>query len=90
MTEPPIEDEIRTLAERIAAGPDEVADLAADAVQLYRRERMIVLGLIGVDAMVSGDDREVAEIDPRLRAPRERLRDRLRALLAWGKEPGRM
>jgi len=40
MTERPIEDELRELAEQVAAGPDDVADMGADAAAVYRRERM--------------------------------------------------
>jgi len=52
MSKCPLEDEIRELAEQLAAAPDVVADLAADAATLYRRERMLVLGMAAVDAMV--------------------------------------
>ena len=87
---PELHDELRTLAEQIAACEDDaVAEFAADAADRYRAERLIVLGLHGVDAMVGGGP-EIAEDDPRLEAVRVRLRDRLRALVEWGKKTGRM
>jgi hypothetical protein len=83
-------DELRRLAEQVASGPDDVAEFAADVAQIYRRERMVILGLAAVDAMVRGDEREIDESDPRLVAVRERLRDRLKVLLVWARDTGRM
>lgn len=85
-----LHEELRTLAEQIAACEDDaVAEFAADAADRYRAERLIVLGMHGVDAMVSGGP-EIPEDDPRLEAVRVRLRDRLRAILAWARGSGRM
>ena len=89
MPERPI-DELRELAEAIASGPDDVADFGADAAALYRRERFVALGLLGVTAMIDHDERAIDEQHPRLVAVRERLRDRLRELLAWARATGRM
>jgi hypothetical protein len=60
----PVIAEVRDLADQLAAGPDEVADLAADAARLYRREREIALGLAGVDAMLRGEEEETREAPP--------------------------
>ena len=90
MSERPIEDELRELAEAIASGPDDVADFGADAAALYRRERFVALGLLGVTAMIDDDERAIDEQHPLLVAVRERLRDRLRELLTWAKATGRM
>ena len=90
MSERPINDELHELAEAIASGPDDVADFGADAAALYRRERLVALGLLGVAAMIDDDERAIDEQHPLLVAVRERLRDRLRELLAWAKATGRM
>ena len=89
MSEQPI-DELRELAEAIASGPDDVADFGADAAALYRRERLVALGLLGLAAMIDDDERAIDEQHPLLVAVRERLRDRLRELLAWARATGRM
>jgi len=86
----PLTTEIADLAKQIAEGPDDVADLAADAVTIYRRERMIAMGLAAVDSMIQDGPDDIDESDPRLVAVREKLRDRLRGLLTWAKETGRM
>jgi hypothetical protein len=87
----PLHDEIRQLAEQVAAidNPD-VIDSAASIAAWYRRERFVTLGLAAVDSMVTDGPEEIDENDPRLVAVRERLRDRLRGLLAWAGETGRM
>jgi len=90
MTECPIEAEIRALAGELAAAPDVVGDLAGDAALLYRRERMMALGMAAVDAMVQDGPQEISENDERLRAVRKRFRDRLQALLSWARTTGRM
>ena len=90
MPERPIDDELRELAEAITSGPDDVADFGADAAALYRRERLVALGLLDVTAMVNDDERAIDEQHPLLVAVRERLRDRLRELLAWARATGRM
>jgi len=87
----PLVAEIRELAEQIAAGPDDnVADLGAVIAEMYRRERAPIIALLNVDAMVREDERLPDEHDPRLVAVRERFRDRLRSLVAWAKETGRL
>ena len=91
MTEKPLHEELRELAEQVAACDDEdVIDSAASLVTLYKRERFITLGLAAVDSMVTDGPEEIDENDPRLVAVRERLRDRLKALIAWAKEAGKM
>jgi hypothetical protein len=97
MPEPdPLHDEIRQLAQQIAAIENEdVIDSAAGIAAWYRRERFVVLGLQAVDSMVHPGAPEQAEVeideaDPRLEAIRVRLRDRLKGLLAWARESGRI
>src|SRR5262249_24348575 len=90
MTERPIEEELRDLAQQIAAGPDKVAEFAAIHAADYRARRAVILGMLNVDAMVAGDDRPINEQHPHLVALRVQLRDRLRGLLAWARETGRM
>jgi hypothetical protein len=91
----PLHDEIRQLAEQVAAidNPD-VIDSAASIAAWYRRERFAVLGLIAVDSMVDSYAPAQAEVpidenDPRLQSVRIRLKDRLAALLKWARETGR-
>jgi hypothetical protein len=86
---PELHDEIRRLAEQIAAGPDDVADLGAVVAVWYSRERLVALGLATVNSMVSNGP-EIDENDPRLVAVQERFRDRLRELVRWAREAGRM
>jgi hypothetical protein len=83
-----LEDEIRQLAEQVAAGPDEVADLGAEVAAVYRRERQDALDQAGISAFLSGAE-EIDEQHPALVAVREKLRDRLKSLLAWARESGR-
>ena len=83
-----LEDDVRDLVRQLEAAPDEVAELAADAANIYRRERIVLTGMEAVDSMVEG--REVNENDPRLEAARRRFLDRLKALLTWARETGRM
>jgi hypothetical protein len=52
MPERSLEDESRELAEKIAAGPDDVAEFAAIHAETYRQRRAVVLGMLHVDAMV--------------------------------------
>lgn len=47
----------------------------------------MALGLGAADTMLGGP--EIDEADPRLVGVRERLRDRLKGLLAWARETGR-
>ena len=90
MTERPIEQELRDLAEQISAGPDEVAEFAAIHAADYRARRAVVLGMLNVDATVACDERPIDEQHPQLVSLRGELRDRLRGLLAWARETGRM
>lgn len=90
MTERPIEDELRALAEQIASGPDDVAEFAAVHAETYREQRALIRGMLSVDAMVAGYEGEADEQHPSLVALRVQLRDRLRRLLAWARETGRM
>ena len=90
MTEQPIEDELRDLAEQLVAGPDDVAEFAAIHAQTYKRERAIILGMLQIDAMVADDGREIDEQHPHLVAVRARFRDRLKSLLQWARETGRV
>jgi DNA-binding IclR family transcriptional regulator len=86
-----LDEEIRQLAEQVAAIDNEdVIDSAASIAAWYRRERLVALGLAAVDSMVTAGPEEIDEQDPRLVAVRERLRERLRALLAWARETGRL
>jgi uncharacterized membrane protein YccC len=85
----PLHDELRQLAEQIAAGRDDVADLGAEVAAVYRQERQAALDQVGISAFLRGQE-EIDENDPRLVAVRERLRDRLRSLLAWARQTGRM
>ena len=88
---PELNDEIRELAEQVAASTDEdVLDSGASIAAWYRRERLIALGLAAVDSMVSGGPEEIDENDSRLVAVRERLRDRLRELLEWARKAGKL
>ncbi len=83
--------DVRNLAQQVAACEDEdVADFGGCIAKPYDRERMVALGLIGIDLMVSGQEREPDEYAPRLVACRERMRDRLKTLLAWAKVTRRM
>jgi len=61
---------------------------ARDAAMCGIVESLITLA--ADDSMVQGGPEEVNEDDPRLVAVRERMRDRLRALLAWARENGRL
>jgi hypothetical protein len=90
MTNHPLDDEIRELADQLRSAPDDVLDLAADVATRYRRERLIALGLAAVDSLIQDDEREIDENDPRLVAVRERFRDRLRGLLDWARAQGRL
>jgi hypothetical protein len=86
----PLHDEIRQLAEQVAASTNEdVLDSGESIAAWYRRERFVVLGLAAVDSMVS-DGPEIDESDTRLVAVRERLRDRLREVVRWARETGRL
>jgi xanthine dehydrogenase YagR molybdenum-binding subunit len=67
------------------AGDDVVAELARDAVQLYQRERLAILGMAAIDEGVS-DAPPVHVQYPRLVHSRARLRDRLRGLLEWSRK----
>lgn len=90
MPEIPLNDEIRIAAVRVAAiQDDDVADFGSCIARMYRREREVVLALIGIDAMVSGEERDHDEEEPRLVAVRRRMRDRLHGLLAWARLTGR-
>ena len=82
MTERPIEEELRDMAEQIIASTDDVAEFAAIHAETYRVRRAVAIGMLQVDAMVAGDDRGIDEQHPQLVALREYLRDRLRGLLA--------
>ncbi len=83
MPEPdPLIKEIRQIAEQVPGGPDAVARLGADLAAWYRHERLIALGLANGDAVDADGPERIDEDDPRLALARERLRDRLRALLA--------
>jgi hypothetical protein len=87
----PLHEEIRCLAEQVAAIDNEdVIDSAASIAAWYRRERLVTLGLAAVDSMVTDGPEEIDENDPRLVAVRQRLRDRLMTLLAWARETGRL
>ncbi len=90
MTEQPIEDELRRLAEQILAGPDDVAEFAAIHADIYKEQRLIILGMLEVDAMVAGNQGEIDEQHPCLVALRGQFRDRLRRLLAWARDTGRL
>ncbi len=90
MTDRSIEDELRELAEQITTGPDDVAEFAAVHAQTYREQRLLILGMLNVDAMVAGDHREIGEQHPLLVGLRMDLRDRLRRLIAWARQTGRM
>jgi len=90
MTDRPIEDELRELAEEIVAGPDDVAEFAAIHAETYRVRRAVIIGMLHVDAMIAEEDRGIDEQHPQLVVLREDLRNRLRGLLAWAKETGRM
>jgi hypothetical protein len=90
MTDRPIEDDIHELAQQIAAGPDDVAEFAAIHAEAYRERRAMALALLNVDAMIADDGREIDEQHPSLVALRVELRDRLRGLLAWARESGRI
>lgn len=91
-----LHEEIRQLAEQVAAIENEdVIDSAASIAAWYRRETFVALGLAAVDSMTQPDAPAYAEVTldeagPRLEAVRVRLRDRLKALLAWAKDTGRM
>lgn len=86
----PLHEEIRQLAEQVAAIDNEdVIDSAASIAAWYRRERLVALGLAAVDSMVSDGPEHIDENDPRLAVVRERLRDRLKSLLEWARETGR-
>ena len=57
--------DIKELAEQLAGGPEDLADLMADAARLYRRDRFVALGLIAVDSMVTDGPEEIDEQNPR-------------------------
>ncbi|MCI0457791.1 MAG: hypothetical protein L0Z62_12555 [Gemmataceae bacterium] len=91
MSDQPLLDELRDLARRLASTDDEDVRDSADIIcRDYRRERLVAVGLAAVESMVNDGPDEVDEDDPLLEAVRVRLRDRLRALLLWAKETGRM
>ena len=90
MSERPIEDELRDLAEQIVAGPDDVAEFAAIHAAIYGERRAVIHGMLNVDAMVAGEEREIDEQHPLLVGLRRDLRDRLRRLLAWARKTGRL
>jgi hypothetical protein len=56
----------------------------------YRVRQAIVLGMLNVDVMLAGDEREIDEQHSQLVTRRVDLRDRLRRLLAWAWETGRL
>jgi hypothetical protein len=85
----PIQDEIREIAEQIAAGPGDVADLGAEITAWYRRHRQNALDLAGISAFLA-DGEEIDESHPFLVDGRRQLRDRSRKLLTWARETGRM
>src|SRR4051812_35074555 len=71
LTENPLHDELRELAEQVVSSTDEdVLSSGEDIARLYRRERMVALGLAAVDAMVSDGPDQILEDDPRLVAVR--------------------
>jgi hypothetical protein len=56
---------------------------------------MAALGMAAVDSMLEPGSPAQAEVeideqDPRLLSCRERLRDRLKSLLAWARQTGRL
>jgi hypothetical protein len=77
------------MAEQIAAGPGNVADLGAEIAAWCRRHRQNALDLAGISAFLA-DGEEIDESHPMLVAGRTALRDRLKNLLAWARETGRM
>jgi hypothetical protein len=85
-----VENTLHALTAALEHAPGEVLDLAADAVRIYRRERLVAFGLAAVDSMVKDGPEQIDENDPQLQAARARLRDRLTALLAWARSTGRM
>ncbi|MBY0232269.1 MAG: hypothetical protein K2W96_23565 [Gemmataceae bacterium] len=77
-------DELRQLAERIAAIEDEdVIDFADVIARLYRAERMVATGLLACDGVEGGENH------PMLAACGGRLRARMVALLEWSAKTGR-
>jgi hypothetical protein len=82
-------DDVRELAELVAAAPDDVADLGAEIAAWYRRQRQEALDRVGIAAFLSGAD-VIDENHPSLAGLRVQLRDRLRNLLAWARDSGRM
>ena len=50
----------------------------------------VAVGLADIDSMLANDRREIDENHPRLVAVPDRLRDRLKALLAWARSICRM
>ncbi len=89
----PLHDELRELAEVLAASEDpDVIDSREQYAVMYRQERQAAVTLAAIRSMTSGAVYEVVDLDsdPAVVACVERLRDRLRALLAWAKETGRM
>ncbi len=71
MSEHPVHDEIRAAAAQVAAIEDaHVINFGGCIARLYKQERMAILGLIGIDAMVSGIEKPHDELDPRLVAVR--------------------
>lgn len=86
----PLLEEVLQLAEQVTAIDDEdVIDSAASIALWYRSERLVALGLAAVDSIMRNGSEEIDEDDPRLVVARQRLRDRLRGLLAWAKDTGR-
>lgn len=90
MSENNLHDHIQNLAEQVASSTDEdVLDSGEIIGKLYQRERIYAQGMAMVDSMMQ-DGPDIPEDHPRLVAARERLRERLRALLTWARETGRM
>ena len=50
-------EEARGLAVEISNAPDEVAELGAEIARLYKERRVVVLGMLNVEAMVAGSQR---------------------------------
>jgi hypothetical protein len=84
-----LEQEIIALVRQVESAPEEVADLAADIAEQWRHQHDALWGLLNVNAMVEGTG-EVDLQHPSLVALRMDVRDRLRNLLRWARESGRM
>lgn len=67
-----------------------MAEFAAIHAETYREQGTLMRGMLSVDAMVAGDEGEIDERHPSLVALRDQLRDRLRRLLGWARETGRV